>query len=184
MTTVFRDLARRLEAARKRVRKHGPSTGTVLRYLMFQIPGLAAVIVAMFVGSRWLELPRWVWIALPAAWVVKDLFLFPLLWRAYSNEPSRLIGEGALMGARGFALARLAPYGYVRIGSERWRAELESGEAPVEEGASIYVCGIQGLTLRVRGEEKRDEPAPVESPRRDSSMGTRTERGMIRVFGG
>ena len=139
------------------------SPRVALRYLLFQVPGWAAVVAAAAVGSRWLDLPLWVWIAGPLAWVVKDLFLFPLVWRAYSSEPSRLVGEGALIGARGLARERLAPYGYVRVGSELWRAELEAGESPVPEGARVHVCAVRGLTLRVRG-ERGDQAMPERTP--------------------
>ena len=124
---------------------------------------------------RWLDLPLWVWIAGPLAWVVKDLLLLPLVWQAYSNQPSGLVGEGALIGASGLARARLAPHGYVRVGNELWRAELETGESPVPEGARVLVCGVRGLTLRVRGERgdqampdrTAESPEPERRPMRD-----------------
>ena len=138
----------------------------VLRYLLFQVPGWTAVVAAAAVGSRWLDLPLWVWIAGPLAWVVKDLLLLPLVWQAYSNEPSSLVGEGALIGVSGLALARLAPRGYVRVGCELWRAELEADESPVPEGARVRVCGVRGLTLRVRG-ERADQAMPERRWMRD-----------------
>ncbi len=138
-----------------------PSPRVVLRYLLFQVPEWGAFVAAAALGSRWLDLPLWIWIAVPLAWVLKDLLLFPFVWQAYSTEPSRLVGEGALLGARGVAVSCLAPHGYIRVGSELWRAELETGESPVPEGAWVHISGIQGLTLRVRprpetlGEERR-----------------------------
>ena len=148
MTTPSNDSDSPLE----RAPRNWPSLRVVPRYLLFQLPGWVAAVTAAAAGSRWLDLPLWIWIAVPLAWVVKDLLLFPFVWQAYSTEPSTLVGEGALMGAHGLALARLAPSGYVRVGSEIWRAELERGESPVPEGARVRVCGIRGLTLRVRGE--------------------------------
>ena len=159
MTARPADAWRRCE----RVRTFWTSPRVVLRYLLFQVPGWAAVVAAAAVGSRWLDLPLWAWIAGPLAWVVKDLFLLPLVWQAYSNEPSRLVGEGALIGASGLARARLAPYGYVRVGSELWRAELEAGESPVPEGARGHGCGVRGLTLRGRG-ERGDQAMPERKP--------------------
>jgi len=164
MTAPSKDPAGRLE----RARRNWPSLRVVLRYLLFQVPGWAGVVAGSALGSRWLDLPLWIWIAVPLAWVVKDLVLFPLVWQAYSTEPSRLVGEEALMGASGLALARLAPRGYVRVGSELWRAELETGELPVPEGTRIRVCGIRELTLRVRGE--RGEA----TPRRTGGTGLRS----------
>ena len=148
MTTPSDEPDSPLEGAQK----NRPSVRVVPRYLLFQLPGWIVAVTASAVGGRWWDLPLWICIAIPLAWVVKDLLLFPFVWQAYSTEPSRLVGEGALIGVSGLAVARLAPSGYIRVGSELWRAELERGESPVPEGARVRVCGIRGLTLRVRGE--------------------------------
>lgn len=142
----------------ERARRNWLPLRVVQRYLLFQLPEWAGVVAVLAVGSRWFDLPHWIVIAVPLAWVVKDLLLFPVVWQAYSTEPGRLVGEGALMGARGLALAELAPSGYIRVGSELWRAELETGESTVPEGARVRVCGIRGLTLRVQGERREAMP--------------------------
>ncbi len=148
MTTPSDEPDSPLEGARQ----NRPSVRVLPRYLLFQLPGWIIAETASAVGGRWWDLPLCIWISVPLAWVVKDLLLFPFVWQAYTNEPSHLVGEGALMGVSGLAVARLAPSGYVRVGSELWRAELERGEPPVPEGARVRVYGIRGLTLRIRGE--------------------------------
>lgn len=122
------------------------------RYLLFQLPEWTAVAAAAVVGVWWLEAPSWIAVAITLSFLLKDVLLFPVLWRAYSTEPSDLVGEGNLLGASGMALAELAPSGYIRVGSELWRAELEEGEPPVPRGSRVCISGIRGLTVRVRGE--------------------------------
>ena len=124
---------------------------TLARYAALQSPGwgLAAVVAYALVAKDWMraEVAAGLW----ALWVVKDVALFPWLRHAYEySDPDP---GAALRGRIGTARERLAPNGYVRVGSELWRAELAPGCAPVEAGAPVRILEVRGLTLRV-------EPAP------------------------
>jgi membrane protein implicated in regulation of membrane protease activity len=108
-----------------------------------------------------------------AFWVIKDMAMYPLLRKAYAGGEHDA-GE-ALVGAIGTARERLDPDGYVRIGSELWRAEVPREHAPVESGAAVRVCAVRNLTLRVEpasdapngGASLSRSPAPAEgSPTR------------------
>ena len=126
--------------------KHLWSWSVLGRYLLLQIPS------ALLAGGILLALQRLGWIpeALAwagfALWVLKDLALYPLVWRAYADLPPR---GNKLIGRTGKTVERLDPRGYIRIGPELWLAELAPGEAPVEKGETITVLEMRGLILEV-----------------------------------
>jgi membrane protein implicated in regulation of membrane protease activity len=91
--------------------------------------------------------------ALLAMWVVKDVALYPLLRRGY--EVGSAHGSARLVGCTGVARQRLAPRGYVTVGGELWRAELDDGVAAIAAGASVRVVGARRLTLVVVPAEDR-----------------------------
>jgi len=119
------------------------------RYVLFQLPGLGALILLLAVLESWIDLPSWALWGSPAGWIAKDIFLFPFVWRAYLpslSEDNRLIGE------TGISRQRLDPSGYIFVRGELWRAKLEKDNStqPVEEGESVVVVGKDKLTLFVR----------------------------------
>ena len=117
------------------------------KYLMFQVPGMAlAGVVLVALVRIWSLSPRTA-LLLFALWVIKDIAMYPLLRNAYAGSVHDA-GE-ALVGAIGTARERLDPEGYVRIGSELWRAEVPREHAPVESGAAVRVCAVRNLTLHV-----------------------------------
>ncbi|MBW2486473.1 MAG: NfeD family protein, partial [Deltaproteobacteria bacterium] len=89
------------------------------RYILLNIPGLAAVILILIIIQHWVVLPVWLFWSIVAFWVVKDAVLFPFVWQAYDWERS---GQSrSMIGERGIAKERLAPAGYVQIYGELWR---------------------------------------------------------------
>ncbi len=117
------------------------------KYLLLEAPGwaLAAVILGFFFWNGDLSLRTAA--MLFALWVGKDFALYPMLRIAY--EDSSPGGTESLIGALGTARERLDPEGYVRVGSELWRAVVARDVAPVEEGAAVRVLEVRDLTLRV-----------------------------------
>ncbi len=125
------------------------------RYLVFQVPGWVIVGATLLAAIRWWQLAEPVAWLLFALFVTKDLVLFPFVRKAY--EPSSGEGIRALVGLIAIARDSLTPSGYVRLGSELWRAELrEGGEAPA--GSGVRVIEVSGLTLIVDLVE--EEPSP------------------------
>jgi membrane protein implicated in regulation of membrane protease activity len=116
------------------------------RYLVLQAPGWALLACLAWLLPRWLRYPAWIGWAVLAGWLVKDLLLFPFVRSAYLPA-----GDAAerLVGARAVTAERIDPYGYVRIGSELWRAEISRGAPPVEPGRPVTVVRVDGLTLVV-----------------------------------
>jgi len=123
----------------------------LVKYALLQIPGIFMVVVGAILARRWLDLPVWiVWVAV-SIWVVKDIVLFPFLWRAYDNKP-RPGDPYSMIGSQGIAQERLAPSGYALVGRELWRVEVMETGSPIEKGEAVRVREINGLTLMVEPE--------------------------------
>ena len=118
-----------------------------LRYILLNIPVVAAVILVLIIIQNWIVLPDWLFWSIIAFWVVLDIVLFPFTWRAYDWErPGR---SRSMIGERGRAKERLAPSGYVQVHGELWRAEIIHDGRPVEKGQSVKIVKMDGLTLFV-----------------------------------
>ena len=70
--------------------------------------------------------------------------MYPMLRSAYSAGPPT--GVESLVGSVGRAHETLDPSGFVKIGSELWRA---TSAEPVVVGQPVRVVGVSGMTLRV-----------------------------------
>jgi membrane-bound ClpP family serine protease len=131
-----------------REQRAGRARGSPLaKYLILQIPGwiFASLVLGFLVHRDDLSLRTGG--ILFALWIVKDFVLFPIVRVGYeSGDPG---GTDSLLGALGTARERLDPEGYVRVGSELWRARIAEGVAPVEPGAAVRVIDVHELTLHV-----------------------------------
>lgn len=117
-------------------------SGAFRSYVASQVPGWLLALLVAWALNRWAGLPGWLVVLLYAAWVVKDLLLFPSMRRFYRSEPSarRIVGE------KGTAVSTLAPDGFVRVQGELWQAR---GDGVITEGTPVRVRDIQGLILLV-----------------------------------
>lgn len=140
------------------------------RYTAFQIPGwlLASA------GGWWLhsalDVPPWAAAGLPAAWVIKDYALYPVLRFAYEADQRRPIER--LIGAGGTAIEPLEPAGYVRVRGELWRARRAPADGPLGVGDAVEVVGVDGATLLVR--PRSVSPAETASGRYPESLRARS----------
>lgn len=117
------------------------------KYFLLELPGWAiagAVLYALYM-TEWVT--QATAIGLWCLWVAKDFALYPLLRTAY--EDSNPDATAALVDAVGVAIERLAPEGYVRIGSESWHASVVPREEAIEAGCQVRVVEVRNLTLRV-----------------------------------
>jgi membrane-bound ClpP family serine protease len=117
------------------------------KYVTLQLPGwaFATIVLGLLAAHGDLSLP--VAGLLLAAWIAKDFALFPILRIGYEHwSPD---GTGSLLGALGTTQEQLDPEGYVRVGSELWRARVDAERAPVEAGAPVRVVEVRALTLYV-----------------------------------
>lgn len=132
------------------------SARVVVRYALLQVPGVALLVVLLMVVQRWVDLPAWFSWGLVALWVAKDVIFFPFTWRAYDWDRSG--DANSMVGARGVAEEQLAPWGYIRVHGELWKAEVMGDGPPIDRGEVVRVRGIRGLTLLVQ----RDDEESVE----------------------
>jgi membrane protein implicated in regulation of membrane protease activity len=126
------------------MKKKGWSTQVVLKYSLFQLPGLVLFFLILILVQRWTDLPlRFIW-GLLILWVIKDVVLFFFVWRAYQRVANPLIGM------KGVAEEQLAPSGYIRVHGELWQAEMIREGPPIEKGEGVWIQGIRGLVLLVQ----------------------------------
>ena len=122
---------------------------TFVRYLLIQLPGVLAVVVGLSVARRFIELPTGAVILLAAAWIAKDVALYPLLRHAYEVDPRTEMEK--LAGREVVVRGPLDPSGLVVMKGELWRAEAADGERlPVPAGTRARIETHRGLTLVVR----------------------------------
>lgn len=125
-----------------------------LRYILLNIPALAAVILILIIIQHWVVLPAWLFWSILGFWIIKDVVLFPVVWRAYDwDRPGR---SRSMIGEQGVARDRLAPSGYVRVRGELWRAEKLGDGPPIEAGQSVQIVQMEGLTLFVEQHNAAD----------------------------
>jgi membrane-bound ClpP family serine protease len=120
---------------------------------LLQIPFTALVVVVLLLVRKWVDLPAWFVWGLVVLLVIKDVALFPLVWRSYDPDLPGL--TNSMQGARGIAVEDLHPSGYVEIRAELWKAEVVGGGPPIRRGEGVRVCGIRGLTLLVQSETEK-----------------------------
>jgi membrane protein implicated in regulation of membrane protease activity len=123
----------------------------ILRYALLQVPGLFAAAGIIVLLRRWGVFPDdYTWFFL-GFWLLKDVVLFPFVWRAYDwDDPGQ---TGSMIGKRGRVTRKLDPSGHVQIGGELWLAEAAEPSPPIEEGAWITVERVDGLKLFVRPDD-------------------------------
>lgn len=121
-------------------------TRIVIRYILLQLPGLVLLVLVLIFIQRWALIPAWVFWGSIILWVVKDVVLFRYTWRAYDCDGG---DKKVPIEAQGIVWDRLAPIGYVKVGSELWRAEVAGDSPPIESGMNVRVKAVRGFTLLV-----------------------------------
>jgi membrane-bound serine protease (ClpP class) len=110
-------------------------------------------VIAMALGSLMLfdapelsfRLSRWLLLATVGA--VAAAFLITMTAGARALRRPPMMGARGMIGTTGVARGALAPEGQVHIGGELWRAVADGGH--VEDGRSVRVVAVEGLTLKV-----------------------------------
>lgn len=124
------------------------SAGIIVKYTLLQLPGIAVLILVLYVARQWIEMPPWLIWTLSGLWVAIDIVSYPFVWRAYDwghgekNNP--------MIGLHGIAKDRSDPCGYILVRGELWEACIAETEAPVEIGQEVVVQGMRGLVLLVQ----------------------------------
>ncbi len=115
----------------------------IIKYLLLQIPALILLIciVLWFYLSGVLSLIWFMLIVL--IWVMKDVLLFFVVWKAYDTSKKIPVSE------RGMTIENLDPDGYIEVGSELWRATCTQKNQTIKKGREVKIIAIKGLTLEV-----------------------------------
>lgn len=138
--------------------KRGWSARVVVRYAALQVPAVVLLVLVLTLVRQWVDIPAWFVWGLVGLWVIKDLVMFPLVWRAYDTDCAG--AANCMVGARGVAKDRLAPSGYIRVRGELWQAEVMGDGPPIDRGQRVRVRGIiSGLKLAVQADDPgTDQP--------------------------
>ena len=117
---------------------------TVIRYILFQIPGLGVLVLVMLMIRSRINIPAVVFYGIISAWIAKDIILFCYTWKAYIPKK-----DDIMIGKKGIALERIIDKGYITVNGEQWKA-FNSVESPIEKGQEILILERKGLTLFVK----------------------------------
>lgn len=124
------------------------------RYALLNLPGTLLIPLAWLFLRQWIAVPTWLFLMVIIGWVAKDIILFPFVWTAYDwNRPGL---SRRMTGARGVAVEKLNPKGYVRIGGELWKAQIVADSAPIEKGKTVRIVRRRGLKLDVAVESNNE----------------------------
>lgn len=129
-------------------------TRVYTRYGLLMIPSTVALVLILMVVHQWVAVPVWFGGIIVLLWIVKDVIMFPFVWRAYEWDRPGISSK--MIGERGIAKERLAPTGYIRIKGELWRAENIGDGPPIEKGEWVRVQEMEGLKLFVVLEKQTD----------------------------
>lgn len=133
------------------MRLDGVTGKIVVRYACIQTLETLAFILILILAGKWVGIPAWLFITLCVVWVAKDFILFPFVWHAYDWDHKKT--SNPMVGMPGVVCQRLDPQGYVEARGERWQAELSDARRAVENGETVRVVGMRGLTLLVEPED-------------------------------
>jgi membrane protein implicated in regulation of membrane protease activity len=123
------------------------SRRTLRRYIVFQLPEAALVILVLFGLHYWEQISLPILLLLFVGWVIKDVIMYPFVRSAYGPGPAH--GTEALLGAQGVVTDDLSPKGSVRVGAEPWSARLVAGHDTLPAGARVRIEDVEGFVLVV-----------------------------------
>jgi membrane protein implicated in regulation of membrane protease activity len=124
----------------------------ILKYALIHTAELVALVLALIVFRSLVGIPTWMVVAVLTLWVIKDIALFPRVWKAYAFADNRPVKE--LLDLEATVAYNLDPVGYVRARGELWRAEVKDPRRPANRGDCVRVVDIRGMTLIVERCEK------------------------------
>jgi membrane protein implicated in regulation of membrane protease activity len=128
---------------------------TFIRYLLFQIPGWLLLSLVLWLLVTWVIVPLWAGTVVFAAWVFKDLAVYPWVQRAYQIDEKT--GTEKLIGAKAIAQERLDPEGYVKLNGELWKARVNSHQQSIPPQAIVKVQAARGMILIVEAVSGADD---------------------------
>lgn len=126
-----------------------PRPRPLLRYLLVQIPDIILVGLGLAALHEWAGLQTWAALAVLGAWIAKDVAFYPLVRSAFQLGESEWVGVRRMIGARGIVTRDVAPEGWVRVGSELWRARSVGSDTHFAVGEQVRVREVRGMTVLI-----------------------------------
>ena len=120
----------------------------ILRYSLFQIPALLIVIMVVLLIDKFYIVDNVIIIGIILLWMLKDIMLFPFVWKSYSLKDSDKLN--LLIKEHGTAISSLRPKGFIKINGEIWQAELLDESVGINEGDTVEIVEVNGLVLKVK----------------------------------
>ena len=115
------------------------------------------IVVGLVIASRFIQVPPWAWIGIPAGKLLFSVSAYVLLLRR-ALERRHATGPSALVGEVGIVLKALHPTGQIKIRNEIWRARSHD-ESEIRAGMVVRVVDVAGGTVIVAtAPSTRDEP--------------------------
>jgi membrane-bound ClpP family serine protease len=124
------------------------------RYILLNIPAMVLIILVLILAQHWITMPLWLSLTIIFIWLIKDVILFPFVWRAYDWDRSARFRS--MIGKQGITREQLAPSGYVLVQGELWKAESADVGQPIESGKFVRIVKMEGLKLFVIPEDSDD----------------------------
>lgn len=122
-------------------------TNVIIKYALIHLVELALLALVLVVIRLFVDIPVWLIITVIVLSIVKDIVLFPKVWRAYASGDRGPMRE--LIGLEAAVIDPLDPVGFVRVRGELWKAEVGDQAHPAAKGDRARVVGIKGMTLIV-----------------------------------
>jgi len=127
------------------------SLRVILRYSLLQLPIIILLIILLIFsyGSDIIS-STVMWIIL-VLWIIKDLVLYPFLWKAYDTRYQQR--HTIIVGLSGTVNDRLDPESYIVVKGEFWHARTDRESGVIEKGEKVKISGMNGLTLIVEPDQ-------------------------------
>ena len=126
----------------------------LLKYSLIQLPALVVIVFILMLVRQRISIPSWLVWCLIGLWIIKDLILYPFVWRAYDWDPS---GDSDMMtDLRGIAKERIDPSGYIMVRGELWQARVIGDSVTIEKGENVVIKAREGLTLLIECDNPKD----------------------------
>lgn len=123
------------------------SLKTLLRYVFLQLPIPVLLGVIYLISRQYDSIPSQIILIVLAVWLIKDIILYPLVWKAY--QPHNIEESESMQGLKGKALTDVNPTGRVEVRGEIWQARVVKERNPVIKNDTVRIVRVQNLTLIV-----------------------------------
>lgn len=130
-----------------------------LKYALFQLPELLLFAVVLIIAGRWITIPSWFFWGFFVFLAVKDVAVFPFVWRAYDSRDAKRLRQ--LIGKKGVVVQPLQPRGVVQVNGELWKAEVSADGIQMDKNDHIRVEDIKGFCLIVSRADSQRESGRV-----------------------